>query len=90
MPPNKVEDAADAAEHVRLAYVATTRARDHLVLSLFRKSQRKDNSPAGLMEQFCGLPARPVAGNRRGFLKHSHSLPAPRISPTTGVQRRRV
>ena len=50
---NKVEDAADAAEHVRLAYVATTRARDHLVLSLFRKSQRNDNSPAGLMEQFC-------------------------------------
>ena len=50
---NKLEDAADAAEHVRLAYVATTRARDHLVLSLFRKSQRNDNSPAGLMEQFC-------------------------------------
>ena len=50
---NKLEAAADAAEHVRLTYVATTRARDHLVLSLFRKSQRNDNSPAGLMEQFC-------------------------------------
>ena len=36
-----------------MAYVACTRARDHLVLSLFRKSQRNDTSPAGLMEQFC-------------------------------------
>ena len=34
--------AADAAEEVRLMYVAATRARDHLILSLYR-----NDSPAG-------------------------------------------
>ena len=50
---NELEAAAEAAEQVRLAYVACTRARDHLVLSLFRKSSGNDNTPAGMMEQFC-------------------------------------
>ena len=49
----ELETAADAAEQVRLAYVACTRARDHLVLSLFRTSKRSSNSPAALMEKFC-------------------------------------
>ena len=34
------EEAADAAEDVRLMYVAATRARDHLVLSLWRKGEK--------------------------------------------------
>ncbi|MCX5992965.1 MAG: UvrD-helicase domain-containing protein [Chloroflexi bacterium] len=34
------EEEADAAEDVRLMYVAATRARDHLVLSLWRKDEK--------------------------------------------------
>ena len=37
------------AEYTRLMYVATTRARDHLVLSLRRPAQRGPKSPAGVM-----------------------------------------
>ena len=72
---NKLEAAAQAAEDVRLAYVACTRARDHLVLSLFRKSQRNDTSPAGLMEQFCA--ARPDLWREIGV----DSLSTPAVSP---------
>ena len=39
-----------AAEAVRLLYVATTRARDHLILSLFRGS-KADSCPAAIIEQ---------------------------------------
>jgi ATP-dependent helicase/nuclease subunit A len=39
-----------AAEAIRLLYVAATRARDHLVLSLHR-SARQANSPAALIER---------------------------------------
>ena len=47
-----LEKAAGDAEVVRLAYVACTRAKDHLVLSLFRgKSSAK--SPAAQLEQYC-------------------------------------
>ena len=42
---------ADAAESVRLAYVAATRAEDHLVLSLFRRES--GSSPAAKIEEFC-------------------------------------
>ena len=35
------------AEHVRLMYVATTRARDHLVLSLLRTEKDGKDTPAG-------------------------------------------
>ena len=44
---------AGAAESVRLAYVACTRARDHLVLSLFRGSRGGANSPAARLEKYC-------------------------------------
>ena len=37
------------AEYTRLMYVATTRARDHLVLSLRRTEKRGPKSPAGVM-----------------------------------------
>ncbi|MDO8750939.1 MAG: 3'-5' exonuclease, partial [Dehalococcoidia bacterium] len=48
------EGIAEEAESVRLAYVAATRARDHLVVSLFRPSSRGvDRSHAALLEQFC-------------------------------------
>ena len=72
---NKLEAAAQAAEDVRLAYVACTRARDHLVLSLFRKSQRNDTSSAGLMEQFCA--ARPDLWREIDV----DSLSTPAVSP---------
>ena len=44
------EKQAEAAEEVRLTYVAATRARDHLVVSLFRPEKRTDNSAAAILE----------------------------------------
>ena len=50
---NGFEDLSDSeklmldAEHVRLMYVATTRARDHLVLSLRRTEKDGKDTPAG-------------------------------------------
>ncbi len=52
-PAEETEKAANAAEGVRLAYVACTRARDHLIVSLFRKAARTDNSRAAMVEAFC-------------------------------------
>ncbi len=46
-----VERDADAAEGVRLAYVAATRAEDHLVLSLFRRESGA--SHAASIEKLC-------------------------------------
>ena len=45
----QVEREAQLAEeeHVRLLYVAATRARDHLVLSMYRKDSGKDDTDAG-------------------------------------------
>ena len=48
-----VEKVADEAEEVRLTYVACTRARDHLVVSLFRSKQRSDSSRAAKLEALC-------------------------------------
>ena len=47
------EKIANEAEGVRLAYVACTRARDHLVVSLFRTHTNQDKSRAASMEAFC-------------------------------------
>ena len=50
----KLEADAEEAERVRLAYVAATRAKDHLVVSLFRASTTGDDkSYSALLEQFC-------------------------------------
>lgn len=48
------EKAAGEAEEVRLAYVACTRARDHLVVSLFRTAKRSDGSRAAIIESLTG------------------------------------
>ena len=45
-----LEQQAEDAERVRLAYVAATRARDHLVVSLFRAEKRSEKSPAAILE----------------------------------------
>ena len=45
------EKKAANAEGVRLAYVAATRAEDHLVLSLFRRESQ--STPAGSIEELC-------------------------------------
>ena len=52
------EDSMADAEEVRLMYVAATRARDHLVLSLRRSSgSRGDNTPAAaIAEHLFGFP----------------------------------
>ena len=47
------ESAAAEAEDVRLAYVACTRAKDHLVVSLFRRGVKKDTTRAAKLEEFC-------------------------------------
>ncbi len=52
-PAQEREKAASEAEGVRLAYVACTRARDHLVVSLFRKTSKNDNSRAAKMAGYC-------------------------------------
>ncbi len=47
------ETVAADAEDVRLAYVACTRARDHLIVSLFRREIRRDTTRAAKLEEFC-------------------------------------
>ena len=47
------ESAAAEAEDVRLAYVACTRAKDHLLVSLFRRGAKKDTTRAAKLEEFC-------------------------------------
>ena len=47
------ESAAAEAEDVRLAYVACTRAKDHLVVSLFRPAAKKDTTRAAKLEELC-------------------------------------
>ena len=50
---SKREQLMSEAEHIRLMYVAATRARDHLVLSLRRKSDATGrNSAAGSISEF--------------------------------------
>ena len=48
------EKAAGEAEEVRLAYVACTRARDHLVVSLFRREKGSEGSRAAMIESLTG------------------------------------
>ena len=53
----ETESRLDEEEFVRLFYVATTRARDHLVLSMYRPDNtRGKNSPAGRIATFMGEP----------------------------------
>ena len=47
------ESTAAAAEDVRLAYVACTRAKDHLLVSLFRRRAKNDTTRAARLEEFC-------------------------------------
>jgi ATP-dependent helicase/nuclease subunit A len=50
------DELLDGAEQVRLLYVATTRARDHLVLSLFH-TRNEQHSPAGrILERLKAAP----------------------------------
>jgi ATP-dependent helicase/nuclease subunit A len=49
------EKEMDEAEAVRLMYVATTRARDHLMVSLYRKATKSmSNALAAVIERFAG------------------------------------
>ena len=53
----ETESKMDEEEFVRLFYVATTRARDHLVLSMYRPdNSRGENSAAGRISAFMGEP----------------------------------
>ena len=47
------ESTAAEAEYVRLAYVACTRAKDHLLVSLFRRGVKNDTTRAAKLEGFC-------------------------------------
>jgi len=49
------DDEADDAEDVRLIYVATTRAKDHLLISMFRKTTKTESKTlAAIIEKFAG------------------------------------
>lgn len=53
----EAETRMDEEEFVRLFYVATTRARDHLVLSVYRPDNKTgENSAAGRISAFMGEP----------------------------------
>ncbi|MDP6422720.1 MAG: UvrD-helicase domain-containing protein [SAR202 cluster bacterium] len=61
------ETQMQAHEDVRLLYVAATRARDHLVLSMFRTARNKDSPAAQIDELLDGhddlwMPVRAFAG----------------------------
>ena len=49
------EKAHAATELVRLAYVAATRARDHLLVSMYQSTARGDRHGAGIVAQIAGL-----------------------------------
>ena len=47
----EIEDAHSEAEQVRLAYVAATRARDHLFISMYRSTSRGNRQSKGVTSQ---------------------------------------
>jgi len=47
------EKTADKAESIRLMYVAATRAKDHLIVSLYRPKNETDNTFANKIEGIC-------------------------------------
>ena len=51
------ENAHAAAELVRLAYVAATRARDHLMVSMYQSTTRGNRQDHGITAQIANLPA---------------------------------
>ncbi len=50
-PLQEIEDAHGEAEQVRLAYVAATRARDHLFISMYRSTTRGNRQSNGVTSQ---------------------------------------
>jgi len=84
------EKLAEEAERVRLMYVAATRAKDHLVISLFRPLKKTDNSFANRLETLCrnspGIwhPIEPQALNKRETQKDSIES---RVSSDTELDR---
>lgn len=70
------EKEAERAEAIRLIYVATTRARDHLVVSLFHHPTRGKNSHAAAIDQIA---------SRRPDLWHEVSSRTAREAPVTAL-----
>ena len=77
----------DDDERVRLLYVAATRARDHLVLSLYRRSKGQKTDAHKIAEildgadnlwepapPFAGIPPQPLAASSTGVSLDGHSL----------------
>jgi len=65
------ELAHQQAERDRLLYVGATRARDHLVLSLYQPARARNTAAqrliaAGARDSAAGLPELPAAGDARG------------------------
>ena len=91
----ELEKAAGDAEAVRLAYVACTRAKDHLVLSVFR-GKAGAKSPAAQLEQYCaaapGLWREIDTGSLVGAVAVGTPTGAPSslASPDDFAQRREV
>ena len=77
-----LEKLREEEEEARLLYVAATRAKDHLVVSMYRPAKADDNSLAariaGYLEDTCGLWQKFTPGNLPPLAipDSSHSLPA--------------
>src|SRR5207248_2982232 len=83
------EKRADLAEAVRLTYVAATRARDHLLLSLWRKEAWSEDPPtqAGAFEETLGQSG---IGQRVGLeaaVEPAPPAPLPTAQPTAAQHR---
>ena len=81
------EKELDDDERVRLLYVAATRARDHLVLSLYRNARGRNTDAAkiaGILDgadnlwepalPFAGIPPQPMVASSSGVSLDGHSL----------------
>ena len=72
---NAREKLAGDAEYIRLMYVAATRAKDHLVISLYRVAKKTDSSFANTIERTC--IKTPEIWHRLEFNQNGQSLEEP-------------
>ena len=68
------------AEEIRLAYVAATRARDHLFISLYHKATSNGSAPNETMGAILGLGEDPLQGSVS--VRADTAL----VAPTTGAE----
>ena len=87
-----IDEQMDAHERLRLLYVACTRARDHLIVSLHRKapnpkSGKKENSAAWALADAGAIEAGAVDGSALLDTADDEAAPAIAASPPAGPER---